>query len=88
LLSARESEEEFRVQCYSIVDGKPINFDGLAERVRAAQKRVEAEESGTQLPASEGFPHSSEGRRTDCLQERIRRAEERLAREQAPETIR
>ena len=29
---------EMRFQCCSIIDGKPLNFDGLAERIRAARK--------------------------------------------------
>ena len=79
LLVARESKEEFRVQCYSAVDGRPINFGGLAETISAARKRVEAEESGTPLPATEGSADFIRERRADCLAERIRRARERTA---------
>jgi hypothetical protein len=85
---ARESGEEFRVQCYSIVDSRPINFDGLADSIRVARKRVEAEESGVSLPAPEGGLHSSRKRRADCLAERIRRARERVARAQALDSTR
>jgi hypothetical protein len=88
MLTARESEEEFRVQTVSILDGRPVHLDGLAERLRAARKRVEAEESGTPLPASEGNQDSGGGRRADCLQERMRRAEERLERMQIQEGTR
>lgn len=39
----------FRVQCYSIVDGKPVNLDGLAEQIREERKalpRLIEEEEG------------------------------------------
>jgi hypothetical protein len=32
------AEGTMRFQCCSIIDGKPLNFDGLAERIRAARK--------------------------------------------------
>jgi hypothetical protein len=88
MLVARESEDEFRVPCYSIVDGRPVNFDGLADTIRAARKRVDAEEFGTPLPATEGGPESSRKRRADCLAERIKRARERVERAQAQDSTR
>jgi len=41
---ARESEE-IRIQTVSILDGKPLHLDRLAERLRAAIERHEAGES-------------------------------------------
>ena len=39
LLAARKAseEDEIRYHCCSIIDGKPVNFDGLAKRIRAAK---------------------------------------------------
>ena len=43
LLETRKtSSEEFRVQCYSVLDGKPVGLDGLAERIRAARMEDQA----------------------------------------------
>jgi hypothetical protein len=32
MVARKANEEEFRVQCYSVVDGRPVNLDGLADR--------------------------------------------------------
>jgi hypothetical protein len=78
LLAARESEE-FRFQTVSVIDGKPLHLDGLAERVRAAIEKHEDGESLDSLSTSEGGQDSGRGGRADCLEERIRRARERVA---------
>ena len=41
LLDARKAseEDELRFQVVSILDGKPVNLDGLAERIREARAR-------------------------------------------------
>ena len=85
MLEARqESEEGFRVQCYSIVDGKPVNLDGLADSIRAARMKDQTGILPLSLPASEDGQDSSGGRRANCLTERIRMARERATRAQDP----
>jgi hypothetical protein len=86
MLAARESEEQFRVQCYSIVDGKPVNLDGLAERLRAAIKRQEAGEL-TDAPLESSGGQESEGTWEERLQERMRRGLERVARAEGQDSI-
>jgi hypothetical protein len=88
MLVARDSEEQFRVQCYSIVDGQPINFDGLAEAIRAARMKDQAREFPVSLPAIEGGQDYSGGGQADCLAKRIRGARERVARAQALDSTR
>jgi hypothetical protein len=75
LLAARKTSEgdELRFEVRSIVDGARINFDGLAEAIRTARTRSDAEESSSVLPACEG----NEERLTDSLSEIIRKARER-----------
>ncbi len=87
LLVARE-REEVRYQVVSILDGKPANLDGLAELIRAARMKHETGESTDSLPGSERGRERGRGGATDCLAERLRRAEERVARTQAPEATR
>lgn len=77
MLAARESEAEFRVQTVSVVDGKPVCLDGLAETIRAARMRIDTEEEAGSSPAI--IQNSNGGRRADCLEERMRRARERVA---------
>src|ERR1700722_13272028 len=68
LLEARQSEE-IHFQTVSILDGKPVNLDGLADTIRAARLRHRpVSSSGTE----EG-PDQIEGRRPDSLEERIRK---------------
>jgi hypothetical protein len=86
LVSRRECEESFRVQCYSVVDGSPVTFDGLAEAIRAALMKSEAGGMSETLPASERQRECGTGG-TDCLAERMRRAEERVARARGQGTL-
>jgi len=80
LLAAREREEDgLRFVVRSVVDGKPVNLDGLAERLRAARRRIDAEEGTASTPANEGGQDYGGEGRADCLEERIRRAWERVA---------
>lgn len=80
MLVARDAnKEEFSFHCYSVVDGKPVNLDGLADRLRAAQLGLDAQAGTASSPAPEGGQDFSGERLTDCLEERMRRAEERLA---------
>jgi hypothetical protein len=53
---------------------------GLADRIRAARSRNEA--AFVPASGSGGGQDHGEGRRADCLEERIRRARERLERAQ------
>lgn len=90
LLAARKAsdEDEIRFQVVSILDGKPVNLDGLAERLRAARLKDQAGGSLGSLPASQGGQNSGGERRADCLAERIRRARERVAGAQALDNTR
>ena len=74
LLAARKRNER-RVEVGSVVNGR-VNLDGLAEVLRAARLRNEA---GSAASASVGEDHD-EWRRAGCLEERIRRAWERVER--------
>src|SRR5271170_6959057 len=89
LLEARKASEESELHfvAVSILDGSPLNFDGLAETIRAGRMRARGEESFASLPASESGRECNEGRSADCLSERIRMARERLRRVQGPETM-
>jgi len=43
LVARKASEEhELRFQAVSILDGSPVNLDGLAEIIRAARMRIRA----------------------------------------------
>jgi hypothetical protein len=80
LVAARKSsEEEFRVQTVSILDGRPVNLDGLAERLSAARLRPHAEEDTAASPTGMGGQDSNKEGGANCLEERLRRARERLA---------
>lgn len=79
LVARRANEEQLRFRVVSVLDGKPVNLDGLAERLRAARMRLDAEEGISPLPAIDGGQATGAGRRTDCLEERMRRARERVA---------
>jgi hypothetical protein len=88
MLEARDAnKEEFSVQSYSVVDGKPVDFDGLAETIRAARMRIDVGGEQGALPANEGGQDFDRGMQADCLRERMRRAEERLARARGPVTM-
>jgi hypothetical protein len=80
LLVARKAsqDDELRFQAVSIVDGSPVNFDGLAETIRAARLRARAGE--TPAPASDGRQKSNGGRGADCLSESVRKARARVGR--------
>jgi hypothetical protein len=80
LVERKESEEGFCVVLRSIVDGSVINFDGLAEAIRAARMRIHGGGEQAALPSSEGGQDFSRGRQADCLEERIREARERVGR--------
>jgi hypothetical protein len=86
MLEARKANEGLSFRVVSIVDGKPVNFDGLADAIRAARMNTQAGESPASLPAIEGGQDGSGGRRTDCLSERVRKARERVTRAQGPVT--
>jgi hypothetical protein len=78
LLVVRESEE-VRFQAVSILNGKPVNLSGLAERIGAVQMKREAGELTVSVPETKGGPnHIGKGGLT-CLAERIRLARERVA---------
>jgi hypothetical protein len=64
-----------------------VSLDGLADRLRAAIKKHEAGESPDSLSASEGGQYSGGERRANCLEERMRRAQERLERMQDQDSI-
>ena len=81
LLAARKSsEEEFRVETVSILGGRPVNLDGLAERISAARKRNEAGGEPASPRTTGGGHDFGEKGSAECLAERIRRARERAAR--------
>jgi hypothetical protein len=84
---AREGEQGFRFVTRSILDGKRVNFDGIAETIRAARMRDQAGE----LPAWDekefGGEDHSEGAWGDCLMERMKRARERVAQARGLETM-
>ena len=83
MLEARKgSEGGFCVVVRSIGDGSVVNFDGLAETIRAARMRIDAGGEQVALPASEGGQDFTRGRQADCLAERIRRARKRVERMQ------
>jgi hypothetical protein len=89
MLVAREANEELRFQVVSIVDGKPVNLDGLADQIRAA--RIEDLTGGfaASLPTRQAGHDFSRGRQADCLSERIRRAaRERVERMQGRDNTR
>jgi hypothetical protein len=87
MLAARKAnDEQLRFQCVSVVDGRPVNLDGLAERLRAAIKRQEAGEL-TDAPLESAGGQESEGTWEERLQERMRRGEERVARAEGQDSI-
>lgn len=86
LLVARESGKA-RYQAVSTLNGKPVYLDGLADSLRAARLKLHAEEGTASFPAAGSGQDSRGGRWADCLEERIRRARERVARAQAPDAI-
>jgi hypothetical protein len=86
LAARRASEDELRFRVVSVVDGRPVNLDGLAEGLRAARLRLDAEEGTASIPANEGGQDSSGGSWEECLAERIRRARERVGWAQAPDS--
>ena len=89
LVTRKASEEDgLRFQTVSVVDGLPVNLDGLAEELRAARMRGRADGLPASLPESEDRQGSNGGRGADCLSERIRKARERVGWAQGPETMR
>jgi hypothetical protein len=88
LVDRKASEEDqLRFQVVSMVDGSRVNFDGLAETIRAGRMRARGEESPAQFLASERGLDGHGEMGTDCLSERIRRARERVRRAQGQETM-
>lgn len=82
LLAARRvSEEEhgFRFVTKSILDGKPLRLEGLAERIRAARLKCQNGELPESPEVDNSGSDQSEGTWEDCLRERIRMARERVA---------
>ena len=75
---ASEDERGFHVISKSILDGSRINFEGLAERLNAARRAIEAQESPGSHPAIDPV-RESEGTWEERLGERIRKARERVA---------
>jgi hypothetical protein len=89
LVTRKASEEDgLQFQTVSVVDGLPVNLDGLAEEIRAARMRIQAGELPASFPAIEGVEQSNGERGADCLSERIRRARKRVGWAQGPETMR
>jgi hypothetical protein len=78
LAALKASEWEFRVQCYSIVDGKRLTLDGLAETIGAARMQVPAGEMPASLPRNEGIQDCGGEKRAECTVERIRMALQEL----------
>jgi hypothetical protein len=79
LLEARKAKDEaLQFQVVSLVDGKTVNLDGLAHRIRAARQWPDSESDLIESHAIGGGQDGSEGRRMDCLAERMRRARERV----------
>jgi hypothetical protein len=89
MVEARDAseEDEIRFQMVSILDGKPVNLSGLAESIRAARMRVQNEELPPSDDGENGSGDHSEGTWEERLAEQIRRARERVARAQGPETM-
>jgi hypothetical protein len=81
LLAARKAseEDETRFQCCSIMDGKPVNFDGLAETIRLARMRDHTGELPALNSEEDGCEDHSEGIWGERLRERMRMARERVA---------
>jgi hypothetical protein len=90
LLEARkasEDEQGFEIITKSIVDGKRVNFDGIAETIRAARMRDQSGElPGPDAKEYDGEDHS-EGAWGDRLAERMKRARERVVQARGPETM-
>jgi hypothetical protein len=87
MLEARKADAGMlNFQVVSILDGKPVNFDGLAGAIRAARMKTQGGESPASLPAIEGGQDTGREGRTDCLSERVRKARERVTRAQGPVT--
>jgi hypothetical protein len=82
----KTDEEQLRFQCVSVVDGRPVHLDGLAERLKAARMRNESGEITETLPAIADGHNRSGGRWEECLRERIRKARERVARVQSQDS--
>jgi hypothetical protein len=83
LVARNASEEAQRFQVVYRADGSVGEIRGLAERIRAARLRLDAEEGIGSSPAAESGQYFSGGGRADCFAERVRRAEERWARAEA-----
>jgi hypothetical protein len=75
MLIATESEQEFQAQTVSILNGKPVHLDGLADAIRTARMRIDAGgEEEAALPTRETSQAYNQGGQTDCLAEGIREA--------------
>jgi hypothetical protein len=61
LAAQKAGEEEQRFQVVSIVDGKPVNLEGLAERIGATRIKDQTVGLPGSLPATNDSQHYSEG---------------------------
>ena len=87
LLVARNASDEGNgVQVVYRADGAVAEIRGRAERIRAARMKNQDGKLPASLPAIESGQDWSEGGRTDCLSERVRKARERVTRAQSPVT--
>jgi hypothetical protein len=86
-VARKENEEQLCFQVVSIVDGKRVNLDGLAEQIRAARMKNGAGEPAASQPANVSGHDDNQRRCTNPLEERIRRAKERAARLDSPDVL-
>jgi hypothetical protein len=87
MLAARKASEDgqrFRVVYRE--DGSVVEIRGLAEQLKAARMRNEAGEISAPPPVIMGGQNRSGGRWEECLEERMRRGRERVARAQAQDS--
>jgi hypothetical protein len=84
LIAARRQREQesLRFQAVSLLDGKPLYLDGLAERMRHAWLRREAGEPPAAFPETQTATQSGD---SDPLTIRMDRARARLANHESEE---
>jgi hypothetical protein len=90
MLTARKTSVEageLRFVTRSILDGRPVDLDGLAERLNAAFNRNDAGDSSTAQTASESRSVLGVLSHEERLAERLKRAEERMGWTENPETM-
>jgi len=76
MLEARKAGE-LRFEAVSILDGSRLNCDGLAEVIRKVRMTGRAGEPPASSPACGGGLEGREGRRPECLSDRIKMARQR-----------